>query len=104
MDEELIHRTLNNLNNETIDETLLDELQAKVCFLFAKNSARFAWNSVDFQVFEILSSSKYYGQFKATPQYLKVLSEIDFTESLNDNNSGSKFPSEILFFKIFFSA
>lgn len=40
------------------------------------------------QVFEILSSNKYYGHFKTTPQYLKVLSEIDFTDSLNDNNSG----------------
>jgi hypothetical protein len=38
-------------------------------------------------VFEILSSNKYYGQFKTTPQYLKVLSEIDFTDSINDNNS-----------------
>jgi hypothetical protein len=40
------------------------------------------------KVFEILSSNKYYGQFKTTPQYLKVLSEIDFTDTLNDNNSG----------------
>jgi hypothetical protein len=38
------------------------------------------------KVFEILSSDKYYGQFKTTPQYLKVLSEIDFTDSLTDNS------------------
>lgn len=40
------------------------------------------------QVFEILSSDRYYGQFKTTPQYLKVLSEFDFNDSLTDN-SGS---------------
>jgi hypothetical protein len=33
MDENLINKTLNILNTETIDETLLDELQIKVCFI-----------------------------------------------------------------------
>ena len=42
--------------------------------------------TIQWKVFEILSSDKYYGQFKTTPQYLKVLSEIDFTDSLNDNS------------------
>lgn len=37
-------------------------------------------------MFEILSSHRYYGQFKTTPQYLKVLSEIDFSDSLTDNS------------------
>lgn len=40
------------------------------------------------KVFQILSSSKYYGQFKTTSEYLKVLNEIDFSDTLNDNNSG----------------
>ncbi|CAF1006302.1 unnamed protein product [Adineta ricciae] len=66
MDENLIQKTLKALQAQTIDETLLDELQTKV--------------------FEILSSDKYYGQFKTTSQYLKVLSEIDFTDSLADNS------------------
>jgi hypothetical protein len=33
MDENLIEKTLKILHTETIDETLLDELQAKVCDL-----------------------------------------------------------------------
>ncbi|CAF0850409.1 unnamed protein product [Adineta steineri] len=65
IDENLVQKTLNILRTASIDETLLDELQTKV--------------------FEILSSEKYYGQFKTTPQYLKVLSEIDFNDPLNDN-------------------
>jgi len=85
MDENLINKTLKILNTETIDETLLDELQTKVClrFFFSIKS-----NYELQKVFEILSSNKYYGHFKTTSQYLKVLSEIDFTDSLNDNNSG----------------
>ncbi|CAF3745883.1 unnamed protein product [Rotaria socialis] len=66
MDENLIKKALQNLNSDAMDETLLDELQAKV--------------------FEILLSDKYYGQFKTTTQYLKVLSEFEFTDSLNDNS------------------
>lgn len=66
MDENLVEKTLKNLRAESIDETILDELQSKV--------------------FELLSSDKYYGQFKTTPQYLKVLSEIDPNDSLNDNS------------------
>ncbi|CAF3462425.1 unnamed protein product [Rotaria socialis] len=66
MDENLIQKTLKILRTESMNETLLDELQSKV--------------------FEILSSDKYYGQFKTTSQYLKVLSEIDLTDSLNDNS------------------
>jgi sorting nexin-13 len=66
IDENLIQKTLKILRTEAIDETLLDELQSKV--------------------FEILSSDKYYGQFKTTSQYLKVLSEIDLTDSLTDNS------------------
>ena len=31
MDEHLVQKTLRILNTQTIDETLLDELQAKVC-------------------------------------------------------------------------
>ncbi len=31
MDETLINQTLKNLNSETVSETLLDELQTKVC-------------------------------------------------------------------------
>ena len=31
MDENLINKTLKIMNTQTIDETLLDELQAKVC-------------------------------------------------------------------------
>ncbi|CAF0911503.1 unnamed protein product [Rotaria sordida] len=73
MDESLIRKALKNLNSETIDETLLDELQAKV--------------------FEILSSDKYYGQFKATTQYIKVLSEFEFTDSLNDNSDATSLSS-----------
>jgi hypothetical protein len=34
MDENLINKTLKILNTETIDETLLDELQTKVCLRF----------------------------------------------------------------------
>jgi hypothetical protein len=41
---------------------------------------------LNLKVFEILSSDKYYGYFKTTPQYLKALSEIDITDSLNDNS------------------
>ncbi len=38
MDENLIQKTLKNLKTESIDETLLDELQTKVCvFLFNLN-------------------------------------------------------------------
>ncbi len=86
MDENLLDKTLKTMHTETIDETLLDELQAKVCFrVFFKFEICLIWTK---KVFEILSSNKYYGQFKTTPQYLKVLSEIDFTDSLNDNNSG----------------
>ncbi|CAF1211873.1 unnamed protein product [Adineta ricciae] len=66
MDEHLIEKTLKALNMEVINETFLDELQSKV--------------------FEILSSDRYYGQFKTTPQYLKVLSEFDFNDSLTDNS------------------
>lgn len=32
MDENLLIKTLKIINTETIDETLLDELQGKVCF------------------------------------------------------------------------
>ena len=71
------------LRTEFINETLLDELQAKVgidsCL---KDVVR--WFVYD-KVFEMLSSEKCYGQFKLTPQYLKVLSEIDLTDPLNDN-------------------
>ncbi|CAF1257611.1 unnamed protein product, partial [Didymodactylos carnosus] len=67
VDENLIKKTLKVLQSETIDETLLDDLQNNV--------------------FEILSSDKYYGQFKTTPQYLKVLSEIDFIDSITMDNS-----------------
>ncbi|CAF4719162.1 unnamed protein product [Rotaria sp. Silwood1] len=73
MDEMLIRKTLKNLNSETIDETLLDELQTKV--------------------FDILSSEKYYGQFKTTTQYMKVLSEFEFTDSLNDNSDATSLSS-----------
>ncbi|UJR30126.1 hypothetical protein I4U23_017667 [Adineta vaga] len=66
MDEKLIDKMLKALKSEAIDETFLDELQAKV--------------------FEILSSDRYYGQFKTTPQYLKVLTEFDFNDSLTDNS------------------
>jgi len=66
IDENLVQKTLKKLSTDSIDETLLDELQHKV--------------------FEILSSEKFYGQFKTTPQYLKVLSEIDFNDSLTDNS------------------
>ena len=38
------------------------------------------------KVFEILSSNKYYGQFKTTQQYLKVLSEIEFNDLLTDHS------------------
>ncbi|CAF3638893.1 unnamed protein product [Adineta steineri] len=68
IDENLINKTLKVLQTETIDETLLDELQTKV--------------------FEILSSDKYYVQFKTTPQYLRILSEIEFNDSLTDNSDG----------------
>jgi len=49
------------------------------------------------KVFEILSSDKYYGQFKTTSQYLKVLSEIDPTDSLVDN-SGLYYPKKYFLF------
>jgi len=35
MDETLINQTLKNLNSETVSETLLDELQTKVCSIFS---------------------------------------------------------------------
>ncbi|CAF1171845.1 unnamed protein product [Rotaria sordida] len=73
MDENLIQKTLKILRTESMNETLLDELQTKV--------------------FEILSSDKYYGQFKTTSQYLKVLSEIDPTDSLNDNSDAASVSS-----------
>ncbi|CAF1121477.1 unnamed protein product [Rotaria sp. Silwood1] len=73
MDENLIQKTLKILKTESLNETLLDELQTKV--------------------FEILSSDKYYGQFKTTSQYLKVLSEIDPTDSLNDNSDAASVSS-----------
>ncbi|CAF2367357.1 unnamed protein product [Rotaria sp. Silwood2] len=73
MDENLIKKTLKTLNSETIDETLLDELQTKV--------------------FELLSSEKYYGEFKKTTQYIKVLSEFEFTDSLNDNSDAASLSS-----------
>ncbi|CAF0828646.1 unnamed protein product, partial [Didymodactylos carnosus] len=69
LDENLIKKTLRILKSEAIDETLLDDLQNKA--------------------FEILSSDKYYGQFKTTPQYLKVLSEFDFADSMTMDNSDS---------------
>ncbi|CAF3037137.1 unnamed protein product [Rotaria sp. Silwood2] len=73
MDENLIQKTLKILKTESMNETLLDGLQTKV--------------------FEILSSDKYYGQFKTTSQYLKVLSEIDLTDSLNDNSDAASLSS-----------
>jgi hypothetical protein len=35
MDENLLNKTLQTLNTGTIDETLLDELQTKVCLQFS---------------------------------------------------------------------
>lgn len=43
MDEDILNRTLEIINNDTIDETSLDELQGKVCdsfFLFENNKSR----------------------------------------------------------------
>ena len=38
------------------------------------------------KIFEILASDKFYGQFKTTPHYLKVLSEIEFNDSLHEQS------------------
>ena len=80
------------MRTEAIDETLLDELQSKVRLTLYER-VFFVNEKLILKVFEILSSDRYYGQFKTTPQYLKVLSEIDLTDSLTDNSglSYSKF-------------
>jgi len=73
IEQNLIDKVLLNLETDRFDETLLDEIQMKI--------------------FEILASEKFFGQFKTTPQYSKVLSEIEMNESSHDNSDATSLSS-----------